>query len=96
MLTRRVVVSGDLVIEGSLTVQGETDVTKALVGRINELERERELLRDRLESLEKRMEMIWFAPGMPGMCIARDEFEQKYNQPGTEGSPTRPGGWRRR
>lgn len=37
-------------------------------------------LEARFERIEKRMAQMWYAPGMPGMIEARDEFQEAANQ----------------
>jgi hypothetical protein len=71
---KKVMIDGDLTVSGDILVSG-----KSLVEHIEyankELVNENQDLKKRVEELERLVNMLWYAPGMPG-C---EESKMDYN-----------------
>jgi hypothetical protein len=71
---KKVMIDGDLTVSGDILVSG-----KSLIEHIEyankELVNENQDLKKRVEELENMVNMLWYAPGMPG-C---EESKMDYN-----------------
>lgn len=67
-------ICGDLEVEGNITVKGNSSITD-IENTNKQLLYENQELRNRIDELEEKLNMLWYAPGMPGFVTTQGHYE---------------------
>ena len=65
----------DLLVNGNLIVKGTTltEIAELQTENIKLLNANKQL-QERVDKIEKRLDMLWFAPGMPGFEMTKSHY----------------------
>lgn len=72
-------INGDLEVNGNLRVDGTSYIHETEI--IKQLFIENQDLKKRIEELERKLEMLWYAPGMPGFESCKQHFDDVSHLP---------------
>jgi hypothetical protein len=66
-------INGNLVVQGDIIVKGTSSITDIQTTN-KALQEENTQLTKRLEDLEAKLDMLWYAPGMPGYIVTMNHY----------------------
>lgn len=61
----------NLEVHGNLTVKGMSSLTE-----VTEILDANKRLQERMDEIEKRIDMLWYAPGMPGYEMSKSHYTE--------------------
>ena len=71
---KKVLVDGNLEVKGDILVTGGKCLMTHIEDANKQLMNENQDLRKRVEELERMVNMLWYAPGMPGYEECKNDF----------------------
>lgn len=73
-------INGDLEVTGDIKVGGNSAISDIEIINKRLLE-ENIQLKSRIEKLEEKLEMLWYAPGMPGYVMSSTTYDGNLTTP---------------
>lgn len=73
-------VSGNVIICGTLEVQGKTIMMEEYKNQILEMKSQNEVLQKKLDILTDMVNKLWYSPGMPGFIETQQEWNDKVDE----------------